>query len=321
MEYEDIDEIREDFNIELSDPREIKKILKQKMKKIHPDTNKGEFNSDADKELYHKMNNAIDFFDKKNTNKSIALSEKKLNEIIKSNKDLSLIMKEDKNTKKLNDAIISSKNEIKRQYKTKKYASATIATILSIIWFFPTTISNHPILSMYIDPTEPFFVLFWLCAVYLTIFLWGICSQREKYIDRVNKEIMVETKQNQMFYSFLSNIRNSEIIPNLAERTNRILSGKTRYPFFTKSDLIDFLQSKNNEILFMKTQSTLFRPANPISMETAEALSDIILTRAESYNVIKKSKIKAMEAIYEVIDETSIEGPFDNLFPFKKWTT
>ncbi len=64
MEFNSLNEIKEEFGIESEEVDSVKKELKKLIKDIHPDKNNGEFKNKLDKKNYHNIQSALDFLEK-----------------------------------------------------------------------------------------------------------------------------------------------------------------------------------------------------------------------------------------------------------------
>ena len=96
MNFQNILQIKEKFNLESDDVSEIKKQLLEILKPIHPDNNGGNFNSENDKEKFNLLTEALDFL--KDVNKQESLIQwNKNNYIIKSDTENYLIQAEKEN--------------------------------------------------------------------------------------------------------------------------------------------------------------------------------------------------------------------------------
>jgi hypothetical protein len=146
----------DEFGIDNESPDEIRKELIKRMSKIHPDKNKGEFSSEKEKRDYLKINSAIRFLDLQTKDQEALIPLKDVTDLIKTLKELVPTNNENKSTEKLRIKIDNNIDKLKHRNQTPKIATSSFTALLTILWVFPSTLQQHPILSMYIDPTAHF---------------------------------------------------------------------------------------------------------------------------------------------------------------------
>lgn len=278
MEYYNTKQIRDEFGIDSESPDEIRKELIKRISKIHPDKNKGEFSSEKEKEDYLKIGSAIEFLDEQAKDQKALIPLKDVTDLIKTVTELVPTNNENTSAEKLKIKIDDSIDKLKHRNQTPKIATSSITALLTILWVFPSTIQQHPILSMYIDPTGIIFTVVWLYSLIFTATLWWILIRRENKDAALKKRLSLESVQNSLFKKFIDNRRHST--PT---------SGQVR---FLKAEFV----------IFLTRNATYERPSpnKEIDFELPEALAKVILNRAEVNGYIKRDKGKNIDEMYVV---------------------
>lgn len=285
MEYYSIQEISDEFGIDNESPDEIRKELIKRMSKIHPDKNKGEFSSEKEKRDYLKINSAIRFLDLQTKDQEALIPLKDVTDLIKTLKELVPTNNENKSTEKLRIKIDNNIDKLKHRNQTPKIATSSFTALLTILWVFPSTVQQHPILSMYIDPTYIWFTIIWLYSLMFTAILWSFLRRIENKEAAFKKRLNIESVQNSLFEDFIA---------------SGILTTHTGgQVIFLKTGFVIFLTE------YYKVRPSLLRfrflsPDKVIDLELSEALAKVILNRAEVNGYIKKDKGKNIDDMYVV---------------------
>ena len=125
------------------------------------------------------MNESLQYIDDKLKNETQLVPISAVTEIIKIVQDI--IPKNNENL--INNNIISEQKIYEQELKTKldirrndylsydkvpKIISSVVALLITSIWFFPSTIESHPILSRHLEMDSVFFTLIWLVSIAIT---------------------------------------------------------------------------------------------------------------------------------------------------------
>lgn len=287
MEYYSIKRIRDEFGIDSESPDEIRKELMKRIFKIHPDKNKGEFSSEKEKEDYLKINSAITFLDEQAKDQKALTPLKDVTDLITTVKGLVLTNNESKSAEKLRIKIDDSIDKLKHRNQTPKIAASTITAIVTILWVFPSTVQQHPILSMYINPTDIWFTIIWLYSLMLTTMLWWILRRIENREAASKKRLNLESVQNSLFEEFI----------NTGKHTAPT-GGQVR---FLKAEFVKFLTRQViDEVRLSPMPFRFLSPDKEMDLELPEALAKVILNRAEVNGYIGRDKGKNIDDMYVV---------------------
>ena len=287
MEYSSIKQIRDEFGIDSESPDEIRKELIKRMPEIHPDKNKGEFSSEKEKGDYFEIDSARRFLDEQTKDQEALIPLKDVTDLIKTVKELVPTNNENKSVENLRIKIDDSIDKLKHRNQTPKIATSSITALLTVLWVFPSTVQQHPILSVYIDPTDIMFTIVWLYSLMLTAGLWWILIRRENKDAALKKRLSLESVQNSLFKKFIDTSRHST--PT---------GGQVR---FLKAEFVIFLT--RNATYEVRPSPVLFRflsPNKEIDLELPEALAKVILNRAEVNGYIGRAKGKNIDDTYVV---------------------
>jgi hypothetical protein len=319
MLSETVINIKKTFSIESDDLKEIRKELIKKMASVYPTTETGEFVSEYEKTQYFQIYKAIEKIDAEiDSAKALICVDdlrKSLN-IIQENDSRKEIVKIEQQ-RKLDKQIETSIANYKAKLFFPKITLTTITTILFFILSFPSVVMDHPILKQifytYNFPRNEFelnfnffiFSVIWFYILIFTLYLWIITAVNGSKKKNLYSKLQFETNQNELFNNFLE--------------SGEFLDSNT----FLKINFIDFLLNESeNEILGKKTAKKLgdnrskksistnsyisVFSLNPPLMdyEIADAIADIILTKALNKKLIKIQGASGLEDIYMVCSDT-----------------
>ncbi len=148
MNFQNIEKIKEKFNLESDDVSEIRKQLLEILKQIHPDNNDGDFKSDDDKEEFNLLTGALEFLKSQNKPESL-IQLNKNNDIIKSETNDYLIQaeKEERINKKKDELRLINKTSSKANYFFPRLSAGVFLCICGLIITFAEQLQKHPLFS------------------------------------------------------------------------------------------------------------------------------------------------------------------------------
>lgn len=199
-----IEEICKEFNIDSNlDVEQIIKELTKIQATIHPDVNP-DF-SVEDNEKFSRIEEAKKALRKNSGETRIAVSD--VLEIIKSVKYQDLEVKKESETIE-NDIKESSKSIIKtlkQRSLPRKITVSSIWAIITLLWAFPSMISEHPILGQLINIHNfyLFLSLVWLLALMVAIIILVYAFINETYTKNILYFLQNENNQYAIFSNFL----------------------------------------------------------------------------------------------------------------------
>ncbi len=292
-----IEEIKREFGIKSNNISEIRKELRDIVKEIHPDKNEGLFKTEKDESKYHKTLKAIEFLDQ-----DFSLVPKvEITALATMLRDQLPSRKEGNAIKILEDRGVRFLKSIKDSAAIPKVSSTVIATILSFLWLFPSTIAEHPILSKYLTADNLLFTGIWLYSIMFSGIYWLTAKTREDKIDSAVKRLNLESVQNRLFKSFIQ-------LETYSQERTKVLR-------FTKDDFIEYLtnldmitldyspgrlrRSLADILWFMPTRK------RNINLELSQILADIIIERVVGRGLIEVEKGKGLSDtyLYETLDK------------------
>jgi hypothetical protein len=332
MEFNTLDEIIKHFNIEFTEGDDVKKELKNLIKKIHPDKNDGEFKSETDKTKYNEIIEALGFLELNNvtsiaTKNDVAALTKVLNEIVLSKKADISEEKIERKVSTLSNFIQESIKNFHNHNSTPKITSIVIATLITALWAFPNVVKDHPLLGFLYHYNKEFTIIWLFSLIYMGI-LWLQIKMIEQKDEEIKCSYKLESTQNNIFSLFTTWMYG--VFKNFEIRED-----KRRFITFTKEDLINFLitryafynrklkgmnnltiyeigkviketedsetfkyQLKRKNISHSLFFNLLPRPGE-IDLEIANLISDLIIERLFERNVIVKVNKRSLSDIYE----------------------
>ncbi|RKS42568.1 hypothetical protein BC962_3235 [Gillisia mitskevichiae] len=291
--YYSLNDIKNDFGIENDDIAAIKKEIKNIIKDIHPDKNNGSFKNKLDELNYQKSISALEFLD----SEFRIISVNELNNLaVQTEKKISK-KEQKKEFKKLDNKISGYIKNYKRSHLFPKISSTALTIIISFLWLFPSTLEDHPVLSIYFTPKNSSFTILWGFALIMTILYWLLLKTDEQRMEDATKRLNLESVQNNLFRRFL------DMEGYSAKRK------KKSYIIFSKDDLINYLNSLNiynlenpryrrHLNIFNKAIYILVSRKKLIDIELAQNLTNIIMERAFSKSIISIEDSKNISESY-----------------------
>ncbi|NBB29489.1 J domain-containing protein [Cellulophaga sp. BC115SP] len=332
MKFTSVEEIIEHFSLNAQSREDIKKILKNLIKEYHPDKNMGDFQDDTQKSKFHEINSALEYLN----SASSEVLQSKQNEmlaLVNILTELSSIKKEEvkvenfeaKNSSlksKLNDSV----NTFHKKNITPKITSLALTSVLTTIWLFPSIVKDHPILKTLYTYNEEF-TLVWIICLSLTAIIWFFTKYIEKKDEMIKQSFKLESTQNNIFLLYTIWMR--------ATCRNYTMSEDNKFiALFTKEDFIYFLMNRFSildthaeeiELLSSRYERIklveeienhlkynlrknklktirplkLFPVAGEIDIETAQLISDLLIERLITKEVISKTGTKSLSDTFQ----------------------
>lgn len=274
-----VEEIKQKYNIKTDDLEEIKAELKNIIKRNHPDQT-----NDSSNPYITDMTAELGYIESLISNDKKQEISIPVNELVKAFTEIiQMPVRKDREQKevlneKFNESINNQLSISKRKFMVSRYSSASISAVLTFLWMFPNQILEHPLLKMLINEWDQgffmlFFLIIWLYAVMFTCWLWGKYKRIENIEHELIRRIKLESVQNEIFTDFVNSI-----VPDY---------------FFTKTKFIEYLKNKIDNMFDYKKYH--------IQEDVVQNMADIILLRAQEYEVIKKVKSNSLIDSFEII--------------------
>lgn len=291
-EYKSIKEIQSDFGIYIENPEKLKKELRQLVKDLHPDSNGNKFNSKLDEINFNKLTSALKFL----SSGFEIIPTEEYNKLILHNNNQPKTQESSNDLSKQIDLEINSfsKDSIKL-----KVSSTAIATALSSVWLFPSTVGNHPILALYLSPSNPFFVSVWLFTLVLTSAYWVLTWSKESRVRQAINNLKLSSVQNNLFNSFL------------ASRVSKAKKDGVDIIHFSRDDFVEQVANFNvfdlsyqykpwkiKDKLIFKSKSLLGK-TRTIGLSLSETVVNSILLKAITLGVIQQAPVRRISEEYQ----------------------
>lgn len=335
MNFNSINKIKEHFGLEIEDVKELRKELRNKLAKVHPDKTGGKFAGNAQQRDHDEITAAIDFIDNESTD--IILSNKNLVELIKKVDELSLLKeKEEIKVKEqynqlLENHIDSSVIRYQKKHTSLKISSLVAITLISSIWAFPSIVLEHPVLkNIFVLDSIPFTVA-WICSIVFAGYIWLYSKSIEKEDKLIKLNYNIDTTQNTIFKFFLAWTRAAK---------HSVFDFDSKTYKFSRDDLFNFIlnhyQGMNEEfgeyyelddwelyrkisekyenkkdLLIIRDKSSLkkrflnfFTQPGEIDVDLAHKLTDTMLQKLKLRNIIILDKKLAFHDTYKYTLDT-----------------
>ena len=335
MKFNSLEEIREHFELDSMDFKSVKKVLKKRIKKVHPDENNGDFKSFEKEKKYHEIHSALEFLKNAATD-SLSVPQTDLSKITDAINKLVKLQTEDTTQKQikkkdtnLDNIIDSSVETFTRKTSGLKITGIAITIALTALWSFPSVVKEHPILSILYEYHNQFTII-WILTLIITAIIWIKIKSIENLDKQIKSSYKVESIQNQMFTLFIYWFR--------TEYRNTDFRDEKMYVKFSKDDLANFLindydylekrlskdldgrqrmneveeikkkrkeeRGRKNPLLLLAMISMFdtfdfFEKPGEIDLETAQTISDLIMERLKSRSLIVLSKDKSLSDKFE----------------------
>lgn len=274
MDSEIFFSILKKYEIKENNPEKIRQRLNKIRSSLHPDRSSetGDFESPDNKEIFLIISDAIEFLDNRMQDGNLpTIAESKALESIQESQDkllekmeeqnriLEEINKRDEkefiaseismNTEKFSEISKKRIKQIGHSNLIPKVSMLSLTGILIIIWFYPSTIENHPYLSQLIEVHSPFLTSMWFILLITTCILWYFWYLSETFQKHILQKMNDKTFQFSLFNQFINERK-------CIAFHNKVKSHDS--DFFEKSDLIEYLNLylysiiKNSHFRYLK---------------------------------------------------------------------
>ena len=298
MEFKSVEEIKKHFDLNTDDPSEIKRELRAIIKTIHPDKNGGTFRTKADEKYFFEIQNAVDFLD----NSSIALvTRQELTALTQVFKDLMPITQQKSvdSALALDNKIESSIKYFRHKHLFPKISTTAISLVITALWLFPKSVSEHPILKNYIVAGDPVFNIIWFIAILTCALTWAILKAMELKDKKIKKSLSLDTNLNKIFNRFID--------------YNSYKGIKDGFFYFNKDELIEFIMDydlhfdKLNYRGRVKSSNlkvndfiNIFPNISGIDLELAQSVSDVIIEKGLKKKVFERVDSLSLTDTYRI---------------------
>jgi len=305
-EYSSIEEIKSKFNIQEDNIDDIRKSLIALLAQNHPDKNGGIVNN-----IYYEISTAIEYIDihrKSDSSNQLVPIITEMMSLMKSVLESSAIAQRNQDKEIITHRRIEdSMREYHSIFKAPAIAASTIFLILNVIFLFPTTVKEHPVLRNIINPDESSFVYLWLFCLMCTFSFWLIKLNQETSFKR---EMSFLKSEGGRFFLFNKFIYDLPHIKNCNYHDNYLFHGKKINTegkiVFKKSDFISMLK----KFLFHRKRLDLnllfmmpFNMYQDVDYEIIENVADLTLAKALDKKIIFSIENDDLIDIYEVKED------------------
>lgn len=282
MSFNSVSEICNEFQIDPTlDDEQMIRELKKLQAEIHPDINEKFSNADAKK--FTRIDEAKDYLRKRSSQALVPISD--VLEIVKliNNKDIAPKRESEIIAGQIKDTSLFIVKNMKQRYLPTKITVASIWTIITLIWAFPSAVIEHPILGEFFQYNEGFFflTLLWLCSLLIAIYVLFPIYRIESYTKSILHHLEDINVQYSLFSQFLTTISTSSSAPIE----------------FATSDLEEFIANNIPHL----SRSTIFRRQICSHIkEIIPQISSMIISHALEKGVITKKNVTSWYDVYVV---------------------
>ena len=305
MQIDSITQVINHFHLNPGEHNELKKQLRQIQKKIHPDTNGGDFSSEYEKSQFHDVEEAIKFID--NSKNNVILSNKEKDaavDLVSTIKEFLVPAITESAQQNVEQSAISKLDRCLEHIRTPlgvpRVALSALSAAVTSVWAFPGVVSTHPVLGKLLKVSSVRFSYFWLSLLLITVLVWVRSWYQEGKHKGIVSALRTEHYQNDIFIGFMENIRYR---PGSISFSKDDLIHYIRFPTIK----YEFYKQPFRQVLNRQLFNRLSIP--PIDLEPAECAAELILRRLLKRHVIQLTASRGLSDVYEVPNFESSEWP------------
>lgn len=296
MQFNSKEEICAYFNIDpTKTEKEIIKILTQMRVEHHPDI-MGE-PTDEEKDMWAEIDDAKKFLRNRDTEIMIPFSEVRDMIAFAKNKDMQMASSREKLEERIQTTSQQIIKTVKVNWKPAKITSTSLAALITLIWAFPSIITEHPILNSIRIPTS-FYLhvsVVWFLSLLICCTMWLFSYLNERSIKRLLDILKNEDNQFAIFSNFMSRYNNFDSPQN--SFTIKDIEGHVEEWLYydRKKQFYPFIRKLRRRTVFL---NKYFLSVKDIIPE----VSQMIITRALEKKVIVKEDTHTWYDSYIVND-------------------
>ncbi|MES2377623.1 MAG: hypothetical protein V4553_13650 [Bacteroidota bacterium] len=301
MTEKDFDKIKLKYNIKVTDPESVRDLLTKELASHHPDKTGGNFPDEQTEKTFHELSDAVAYLDNTRSNQQL-IPISSVTEIVKI---VSQMMPQSK-IPATETLLKNTIQEVIRDHRTglvfPRFTSASLTVILTFLFLFPKTVTEHPILKLYLHPGTQLFGMVWLTLVCLTALIWIYTYRHEERNKRMLSKLKLASVQNELIGAFLTQIKRD---------------------VFTKSQLSEYMERRliyghlrrirGNPILqIYRILIPGFFTNELITPEIIQNTADLLIEKSEKNKLIEKIDRGTFDETYKVIGEVRLYSHFQN---------
>ena len=287
MTYNSISEIKKDFQINSDSLEVIRDSVNVIRINTHPDKTNGEFPDENIKERYYKANSAIEYLDSIKNNQSLIVVEK-MTDLMKVVTELIPTNRQNSLEQNLDSKISFAISTYRSKMFVPKISLTAITAVVTFLFLFPGQIKDNPTHSLFINPTSSFFGIVWFSLLLYSGLFWMMTFNNEEKSKKKLMLLKVDSVQNRIFENFIERHLNEDKF-NKDELTH----------FIYESSMGNRLGELNHSEGLSLITTRLFG-SEMITMEIAQNIAELIISRGEKNKVIEKLSISTLSDIYEL---------------------
>jgi hypothetical protein len=147
VNFQSINQIKEQFNLESENISELKKQILQILKQIHPDNNSGEFKSESDKEKFTLLTEALEFLNNENNSEALIAPDKNTDITNFAKNALTIAEQEERINQKKDECRSVNKASSKSRYFFPRLGSGILFSFCGLIVAFAEQLKTHPLFN------------------------------------------------------------------------------------------------------------------------------------------------------------------------------
>jgi hypothetical protein len=289
FEWNSVDQIRSAFGLppDMTDLREIRRLLRTRLRDIHPDSTDGEFKSAEIEQEFHDTQSAIDFIDRQLTTGLPAINRETLLAVTEMTQLFAGALRENREADRRNEQARRLEDrqrrvneqleaDVRRRYRFLKITAGVVAGFFGFLSLFPEKFTTHPVFVVVSQFTDSLDITVGLALLYLML-AGGVAVV---YFWREEQRELQGKKQ------FLSDAGVERIV-----KSKNFLARLGSMGGFTRADLVRTLE-----------EHRLSKDHNLLS-EVADLILEKLAARGAVHRVPKPSLTDAYELDFSVFME------------------
>lgn len=181
FQWSSLEQIRNAFGLpEGSDGRQVRRLLRARLKTLHPDSTDGAFGSDAAATEFHRIQAAVDFLDLQMTAGPPAVTRETMLAMTDMTEAIAAILRQgrepdrqaeqarrlEERQKRVNEQI---EGDVRRRYRFFKLAAGAVAGFFGFLSLFPDKFTTHPVFVVVNKFTQSLDMTVGLALLYLML--------------------------------------------------------------------------------------------------------------------------------------------------------
>jgi hypothetical protein len=280
--FTSLDEISQAFGFGSVTPDDLRDRLKRRRSELHPDHTGGQFATREQEDEFHRVEQALRSAEGIVSVGNSLVPVEAITEIVRAIKEAGVPAARESREQLLDSRLGGHIDRNLGAFRSPLGAPAAalgaVTAALMGLWLFPGVVSEHPVLSRYIDPSSPFFGAVWFYLLVNAAVVWLMSWRQKDRFEHLQRALRTDAYQNDLFEQFVR-----EMTPTTE---------------FTKNDFVTFIRERHGD-RYRPALVQMLRDAS-IDAETSQTVAELVLLRLEQRGVISQLPGKTLSPKYRL---------------------